>query len=84
MFLAASNVFPWVPCTVHGTCKYEIQLKKNFKIGSHGIIHIFKNYFTTVFSIISGIQTDSKRNTQGRGIWSSLAKGNLALKFAHV
>ena len=33
-------------------CKY------NFKIGSHDTIHIFKNYFTTVFSTISGIQTD--------------------------
>ena len=38
-----------------------------FKIGSHGTIHIFKNYFTTMFlaiifqfSIISGIQTDLK------------------------
>ena len=38
-----------------------------FKIGSHDTIHIFKNYFTIVFSIfsfhfsaISGIQTDPK------------------------
>ena len=37
-----------------------------FKTGSHDTIHIFKNYFATVFSaisfqfsIISGIQTDS-------------------------
>ena len=40
-----------------------------FKTGTHDTIHIFKNYFTTVFSVfsfqfstISGIQTDSKRN----------------------
>ena len=25
-----------------------------FKIGSHSTIHIFKNYFVTVFSVISG------------------------------
>ena len=38
-----------------------------FKIESHGTIYIFKNYFTTVFSVInfqfltiSGIQTDFK------------------------
>ena len=41
--------------------------KINFKIGSYGIIHTFKNYFATVFSVInfqfsaiSGIQTDPK------------------------
>ena len=40
-----------------------------FKTGSHGTIHTFKNYFTTVFSVFSfqfsatsGIQTYSKRN----------------------
>ena len=35
--------------------------KKNFKIGSHNTIHTFKNYFTTIFSIfskINSIQTD--------------------------
>ena len=40
-------------------------LKKNFKIGSYRTIHTFKNYFTTVFSIISkinGIQTDLEIN----------------------
>ena len=30
--------------------------KINFKIGSHDIIHTFKNYFATVFLVISGIQ----------------------------
>ena len=33
--------------------------KKIFKIGSHDIIHTFKNDFVTVFSAISDIQTDS-------------------------
>ena len=32
--------------------------KIDFKIGSHSTIHTFKNYFTTVFSTISSIQTD--------------------------
>jgi len=32
--------------------------KNNFKTGSYGTIHIFKNYFATVFSAISDIQTD--------------------------
>jgi len=39
-----------------------------FKNGSHGTIHVFKNYFATVFSAISfqfsgisNIQTDPKR-----------------------
>ena len=42
--------------------------KINFKIGSHGIIHTFRNYFATVFLvinfqflIISDIQTNSYR-----------------------
>ena len=30
--------------------------KNNFKIESHNTIHIFKNYFTTIFSIINNIQ----------------------------
>ena len=32
--------------------------KINFKIGSHGIIHTFKNYFAALFSTISCIQTN--------------------------
>ena len=32
-------------CTVHAF--------KNIKNGSHGTIHTFKNYFTTVFSVFS-------------------------------
>ena len=45
-------------------CSYDSQpfySEKNIKNRSYGTIHIFKNYFTTVFSIfsnISGIQTD--------------------------
>ena len=27
--------------------------KNNFKIGSHDTIHVFKNYFVTVFSVFS-------------------------------
>ena len=37
--------------------------KKNIKNGSHGAIYMFKNYFTTVFSVfskISCIQTNPK------------------------
>ena len=38
--------------------------KKNFKTESHSIIHTFKNYFATVFSAISGIQTDPKYDVE--------------------
>ena len=37
--------------------------EKNIKNGSHDTIHTFKNYFVIVFSVfskISGIQTDPK------------------------
>ena len=37
--------------------------KKNIKNGSHGTIHIFKNYFARIFSVlakISSIQMDPK------------------------
>ena len=47
--------------TVHGTYNHFIQ--KKIKNGSHGIIHTFKNYFATMFSIfskISDIQMDPK------------------------
>ena len=50
--------------------------KKYIKNGSHGTIHTFKNYFTTVFSIfskISYIQTDHKRmwikKDKNKGRW---------------
>ena len=49
-------------------CSWDPQIlylgkKKNFKTGSQSIIHTFKNYFATVFSVfskINGIQTDPK------------------------
>ena len=51
-------------------CAYTIHAFKNIKNRSHGTIHIFKNYFATVFSVfrfqfsvsatISSIQTDPK------------------------
>ena len=53
----------WVPCTVHGNHKSLFFNKTFIKNGSHGTIHIFKNYFAIMFSVfskISGIQTDSK------------------------
>ena len=34
--------------------------KKTFKTGSHGIIHTFKNYFATVFSIFSNKRYPSR------------------------
>ena len=46
------NARLWVPCTVHGICKYEFQ-QIFLKTGSHGTIHTFKNYFATVFSIFN-------------------------------
>ena len=50
----------WIYCT---KTKITVHAFKNIKNGLHGIIHIFKNYFATVFSvsiIISSIQTDPK------------------------
>ena len=38
--------------------------KSNFKTGSRDIIRTFKYYFATVFSVISGIQTDPKSNSR--------------------
>ena len=35
--------------TVHST----VHVLKNIKNGSHGTIHTFKNYFTTVLSVFS-------------------------------
>ena len=50
---------------VHCSRDLQISLFINFfiKNGSHGTIHIFKNYFTTVFSVFSKInciQMDSQ------------------------
>ena len=34
-------------------CSSTVHALKNIKNRSHGIIHTFKNYFTTVFSVFS-------------------------------
>ena len=52
-----TDAFAFVPslaflCTIHGTRKYGFN-KFFFKTRSHSTIHIFKNYFATVFSIFS-------------------------------
>ena len=62
--------------------------KNNFKIRSYDIIHTFKNYFTTMFSVfsfqfsvISDIQIDPKVSM---GFWfdnTSLYKQTLKLRF---
>ena len=47
-------LFQWVPCTVYGLT--NLFFRKIFiKNGTHGIIHTFKNYFATVFSVFSKI-----------------------------
>ena len=54
--------FMYCSHTVHGTHNHFIQ-EKNIKNGSHGIIHIFKNYFATMFLVfnkINYIQTDPR------------------------
>ena len=48
--------------TVHGTIATLFR-KKNVKNGSHGTIHTFKNYFTTVFSVFSS--SKNKFNPNG-------------------
>ena len=66
-----------VPCTIHGTRKYFFQ-KNNFKTRSYDIIHIFNNYFVTVFSVFSNKWYSNrplltlKNNKEARGkrkIW---------------
>ena len=52
-------------CTIRycSQAPHPLYLEKNIKNGSHSIIHIFKNYIVTVFSVfskISCIQTDPK------------------------
>ena len=51
---------PETKCNVHALfihCSWDLQPlyseKKKIKNESHDIIHIFKNYFTTVFSVFS-------------------------------
>ena len=45
--------------------------KINFKTISHSIIHIFKNYFVTVFSAIHNIQTNRSKESNYKRISSS-------------
>ena len=55
------NAHQWVPCTVYGTHKPLFSANFSLKIGP--MVHTFKNDFVTVFSVfskISGIQTDPK------------------------
>ena len=46
-------VGPWVLFVGPASTK---KCKFNFKIGSHGTIHIFKNYFATMFTVFSNKQ----------------------------
>jgi len=49
--------FFWLLCTVYKTLNYFIFFgKNNFKIESHSIIYIFKNYFVIVFSVLNNKQ----------------------------
>ena len=49
---ARLRFFVWVPCIVYETLSMDFN-KFFFKIESHGTIHTFKNYFTTIFSVFS-------------------------------
>ena len=57
---AVPCVFQWVPCTVHGTCKYFFSTKTTLKLGPTTLFTYLKiillQYFQ--FSRISSIQTD--------------------------
>ena len=52
-FNTVHAVFRYYSSTVHGTRSHFIQKTKKIKNESHGTIHIFKNYFVTVFSVFS-------------------------------
>ena len=49
----SGSLFLWVLCTFHRTYKYLHLATFFFKTRSHSIIYTFKNYFTTVFSVLS-------------------------------
>ena len=60
-FLCVNSNFIWIYClhTVHHY-SYTVHVLKNIKNGSHDTIYTFKNYFATIFSVlttISSIQT---------------------------
>ena len=52
VFLSAAAFFLWVRALFTGPTS-TFFTKNNFKTGFHGTIHIFKNYFPTVFSVFS-------------------------------
>ena len=53
-------VFQWVPCTVHGTCKYFFSTKTTLKLGPTTLFTYLKIILLQCFQFlgISGIQTD--------------------------
>ena len=60
-------LFQLISCIIHRTCMYftHTTTKKNFETRSYSTIHTFKNYFVTIFSVISkinDIQIDFKKN----------------------
>ena len=50
MFLSVAAFFVWILCTAFFSIDFN---KFSFKTGSHSTIHIFKNYFATVFLVFS-------------------------------
>ena len=48
-----SSVFSHARFPFFYHCLYTVYILKNIKSGSHDIIHVFKNYFVTVFSVFS-------------------------------
>ena len=50
MFLSVAAFFVWILCTAFFSIDFN---KFLFKTGSHSTIHIFKNYFATVFLVFS-------------------------------
>ena len=53
LFTYYLTLFTHCSDTVHGTYSHFIQKKIKIENGSHGTIHIFKNYFVTIFSVFS-------------------------------
>ena len=47
------NILLWTVYVLFMHCIYTVHILKNIKNRSHGIIYIFKNYFTTVFLVFS-------------------------------
>ena len=57
-------------------CSWDPQIlysgKKNFKTGSHNTIHIFKNYFATVFLVFNFQQNKLYPNRPVVSFWEQL------------